>query len=238
VQGNDDSYSPSISADGRFVAFQSDATNLVPGDTNGSTDIFVHDRLTGKTERVSVSSSGVQGNSDSVTALITPDGRFVAFSSYSSNLAPHPTTSTTDTFVHDRLTGKTDMVSGGRGDRSSNGSSGPGGISANGRFVVFDSDGTNLVVGDTNNNDDVFVRDRQNGTTKRVNCTYRGESKQPNSVAIYDEGISSNGRFVVFSSAGPGRSRANVFVVNRVTGKTRLVSVARTTRLSQGIGRG
>ena len=79
VQGNDDSFDPAISADGRFVAFGSDATNLVPGDTNGSDDVFVRDRQTGTTRRVSVGPGGVQGNGASFDPAISADGRFVAF---------------------------------------------------------------------------------------------------------------------------------------------------------------
>src|SRR5436190_5848928 len=86
AQGNDDSFEPAISADGRFVAFSSDATNLVGGDTNGTSDIFVRDRRTHKTRRVSVSSAGAQGNDGSFSPSISADGRFVAFASDATNL--------------------------------------------------------------------------------------------------------------------------------------------------------
>src|SRR5438046_3037872 len=79
TEGNGLSVNPSISADGRFVVFYSYATNLVPGDTNGTGDVFVHDRQTGTTERVSVDSAGTQGNSNSDRPSISADGRFVAF---------------------------------------------------------------------------------------------------------------------------------------------------------------
>ena len=91
AQGNDSSFSPAISADGRFVAFDSVATNLVPGDTNGAADVFVRDRQTGTTRRVSVGPGGVQGNDVSVTPAISADGRFVAFESLATNLVPGDT---------------------------------------------------------------------------------------------------------------------------------------------------
>ncbi len=102
---------PSISANGRFVAFDSRATNLVSGDTNGRSDVFVHDRQTGITERVSVNSTGSQGNSDSDRPLISANGRFVAFNSRSTNLVPGDTNGSMDVFVHDRQTGITERVS-------------------------------------------------------------------------------------------------------------------------------
>ena len=99
-QGNGGSYDPAISADGRFVAFESDADNLVPGDTNGSTDVFVHDRKTGTTERVSVDSAGNQANSDSCEPAISADGRFVAFYSAPPTWFPATPTAQSDVFVH------------------------------------------------------------------------------------------------------------------------------------------
>ena len=98
-EGNGGSGGPAISADGRFVAFNSDATNLVPGDTNGRTDVFVHDRQTGTTERVSADSAGVGGGSG---AALSADGRFVAFASYATNLVAGDTNRVVDVFVHDR----------------------------------------------------------------------------------------------------------------------------------------
>ena len=103
VQGNSYSYYPSISSDGRYVAFMSAASNLVPNDTNGTVDIFVHDRQTGQTTRVSVDSAGVQGNSGSYNPSISSDGRYVAFISFASNLVPNDTNGVNDIFLHDYL---------------------------------------------------------------------------------------------------------------------------------------
>ncbi len=162
TEGNWYSHFPSISADGRYVAFQSAASNLVPGDTNGYWDVFVRDRLTGTTELVSVSSDGTQGNDESYDRAlsISADGRFVAFGSEASNLVPGDTNGHSDVFVRDRLTGTTERVS-----VSSDGTQGNYGgywpsISADGRYVAFHSPASNLVPGDTNGHSDVFVRDR------------------------------------------------------------------------------
>ena len=131
----------------------------MPGDTNNTNDIFVHARQTGTTERVSVSSSGAQGNGYSLQPAISANGRFVAFYSYATNLVPGDTNDVGDVFLHDRQTGKTRRVSvssgGGQSDNYS--CCGPA-ISANGRFVAFESEATNLVRGDTNSTDDIFVR--------------------------------------------------------------------------------
>src|SRR5439155_2117957 len=110
-EGSGPSIRPAISADGRFVAFESDATNLVPGDTNGSMDVFVHDRQTGVTERVSVDSAGNEANSASRGPTISADGRFVAFWSWATNLVPGDTNGAVDVFVHDRHSRDTDTAS-------------------------------------------------------------------------------------------------------------------------------
>jgi len=102
TQGNGYSYGPSISGDGRFVAFWSVADNLVVGDSNGASDVFVHDCQTGETTLVSVASDGTQGNAYSQAASISADGRFVVFTSYASNLVPGDTNGARDVFVHDQ----------------------------------------------------------------------------------------------------------------------------------------
>ncbi|MFH1906503.1 MAG: hypothetical protein ABIL11_03830 [Chloroflexota bacterium] len=111
MQGDDHSWDPSISADGRYVAFQSSASNLVSGDTNGQPDIFVHDRQSWQTTRVSVASDGTQGNNGSLLSSISADGRYVAFSSAASNLVSGDTNWSWDVFVHDRQSGQTTRVS-------------------------------------------------------------------------------------------------------------------------------
>jgi Tol biopolymer transport system component len=162
---NGSSHYPSVSDDGRFVAFWSGASDLVADDTNGIGDVFVRDRLLGITERVNVASSGEQADGYSWWHMISANGRFVAFSSWASNLVPDDTNGVPDVFVRDRLLGTTERVSVSvNGDQANSWSSesrldGPA-ISADGRFVVFTSDASNLVPEDTNGVPDVFVRDR------------------------------------------------------------------------------
>ncbi len=226
------SFNPSLSADGRFVAFNSDAPDLVPGDTNGAFDIFVRDRLMGTTERVSVSSSGVQGDDDSALPNISGDGRFVVFSSRATTLVAEPTNGVTQVYVHDRLTGETALVSVNDAGQAANGFSFNAGVSADGRFIAFVSDGDNLVPGDTNGVRDVFVRDRAAGTTTRVNVS--SASKQANgfsNLGFNGQALSADGRFVAFSSLatnlvpGDTNGAADVFVHDLQTGITTRASV-------------
>ncbi|MEE4637497.1 MAG: hypothetical protein V2J42_01995 [Wenzhouxiangella sp.] len=153
--GNGSSFDPAISGDGRFVAFRSDADDLVPGDSNGSWDIFVRDRVAGTTERVSVSSSGEQADHHSAEPSISDDGRFVAFRSTASNLVSDDSNQHADIFVHDRLTGQTVRVGQPPNDESNGNSANPA-ISADGAWIAFESDATNLVDGDTNRTRDIF----------------------------------------------------------------------------------
>ncbi|MFO0983482.1 MAG: calcium-binding protein [Planctomycetota bacterium] len=223
------SWGGGISADGRRVVFNSAATNLVPGDTNGSPDVFVHDRQTGATTRASVDSQGGQADADSQQAVISADGRFVAFFSWADNLVPGDTTPfRADIFVHDLATGETTRVS-----VDSNGAEGNGGsdypsISADGRFVSFDSSASNLVPGDTNGWLDVFVHDRQTGATTRVSVDSQGV--QGNFVSDVPA-LSGDGRFVAFQSwasnlvAGDTNQHGDVFVHDLLSGETSLASL-------------
>ena len=157
------SFRPSISADGRFVAFSSDASNLVPGDTNSTDDIFVRDLSTNTTTRVSVNSAGNQANNNSFAiASISDDGRFVAFNSAATNLVPGDTNGSRDIFVRDTRANTTTRVSVDSAGNQGNDISFSTSISTNGRFVAFDSSATNLVPGDTNNTTDIFVSDTGN----------------------------------------------------------------------------
>jgi Tol biopolymer transport system component len=102
AQGNGASFTPAISGSVRFVAFASDASNLVPGDTNGASDIFVHDRQTATTTRVSLGVRGAQSNEISSEPALSADGRYVAFASDASNLVPGDTNRSSDVFVRSR----------------------------------------------------------------------------------------------------------------------------------------
>jgi Tol biopolymer transport system component len=222
TQADKFSDSPSISADGRYVAFESFATNLVPGDTNGTYDVFVHDRQLGTTERVSVDSNGAQANSSSgPTSSISADGRYVAFASAASNLVPGDTNDASDVFVRDRLLGTTERDSVDSAGAQGNGPYGSGSpsVSADGRYVVFASESTNLVPGDTNGTNDIFVRDRLLGTTERVSVDSAGA--QANSDSSYPS-ISADGRYVGFTSnasnlvPGDTNAFADMFVRDRL----------------------
>jgi len=229
AKGNNDSGSPSISADGRYVAFPSNATNLVSGDTNGFTDVFVHDRQTGETTRVNVDSSGTQANNYAHPPLISADGRYVTFSSYASNLVLGDTNVTDDIFVHDRQTGETTRVSVDSSGIQGDGYSGVPSISADGRYVAFESTATNLVPGDTNGKTDVFVHDRQTGETSRVSVdSSGGEAVRSSNTSS----ISADGRYVAFTSyarnlvPGDTKGYSDVFVHDRQTGITTRSSVS------------
>lgn len=237
-QGNGASFIPSessasLSADGRFVTFHSWATNLVPNDTNGTFDVFVRDRQAGVTERVSVASDGTQGNGMSTGSTISADGRYVAFRSAADKLVPNDTNNQLDIFVHDRQSGITERVSVASGGIQSNGRSERGIVSADGRYVAFQSLADNLVPTDTNVNWDVFVRDRQAGVTERVSVdSDGGESHPPPLSGAGLPAISTDGRYVAFHSLaddlvlGDTNDVLDVFLHDRAAGTTERVSVA------------
>jgi len=236
-QGTRNSVFPALSADGRFVAFLSSADNLVPGDTNGADDVFVHDRLTEKTTRISVDSTGTQGNAgtDFGRIGISADGRYIAFTSYASNLVPGDTNARRDVFVHDRRSGQTTRVS---VDSAGNQGYGPEAlypeerdvsISADGRCVAYTSRAATLVPDDTNRVADILVHDRVSRQTTRVSLASDGSQATFDSRAPV---LSSDGRFVVFVSGDPaldtevsGPPRLEVYRHDRQTGTTQVVSV-------------
>jgi Tol biopolymer transport system component len=228
VEGDGNSFFPAISSDGRVVSFHSKATNLVAGDTNGKEEVFVHDRVSGVTERMNVDSAGVQGNGGAYKSALNADGRFVSFYSYSRNLVANDVNKMPDVFLRDRVSGTTELISVDSNGVQADDGSFKSAISADGRFVAFDSFATNLVVGDTNTWSDVFVRDRQNGTTERVSV--RSSGKQANG-GSNRPAISADGRFVAFSSFATNlvttdsNGTWDVFVHDRQTGVTEIVSV-------------
>jgi hypothetical protein len=228
VQGNFNSYAPSISADGRFVAFESLASNLVVGDMNGTYDLFVHDRMTGVTERISVDSSGNEGNSDSRYPSISPNGQVVGFASSASNLVVGDTNGNWDVFVHDRANGITERVSVDSSGAQGNGTGDSSSLSSDGQFVAFRSDASNLVAGDTNLVTDIFVHDRVAGTTVRVSVDSGGAEGND---ASNQPSISSSGQFIAFYSyatnlvANDANGVSDVFVHDRSAATTERVSV-------------
>lgn len=225
---NDGSYTPSISADGRYSAFVSDASNLVAGDTNTNRDVFVFDRQTATTTRASVDSAGMQTNLDSFTPVLSADGRFVAFASFAANLVAVDTNEGSDVFVRDLQTNTTTRASEYTGGFEAEGESVRPAISADGRFVAFDSDAWNLAWGDTNDASDVFVKDRQTGVLSRVSVDDAGAQADGSSVRA---GLSADGRFVAFYSEaanlipGDTNGSADVMLHDRQSGATKRVSV-------------
>jgi Tol biopolymer transport system component len=166
-----------ISGNGRFVAFDASFTNLVPNDTNNASDVFVHDLVTGQTERVSVASDGSQSLLGSAgDPHISTDGRFVTFGSSAADLVGGDTNGVTDAFIHDRLTGITERVSvatsGLQGTGGGSGGRAP--VTDDGRFVLLGSSATDLVPDDTNGAGDVFLHDRLTGVTERVSVRLDG----------------------------------------------------------------
>lgn len=233
TEGNEMSRWPEISDDGNYVVFESYASNLVSNDTNNEPDIFVHNRQTGITERVSVADNEAQANSWSESDLaISKDGRYVAFVSMASNLVSGDTNGILDVFVRDRLLGQTKRVS-----VNSNGAQATGdqwsnfgglAISDDGRFVAFTSNVANLVSGDTNEFEDVFVRDLQTGITTRVSVSSSGA--QSNGFSSSSD-ISGDGHLVLFASnatnlvIGDTNTSSDVFLHNLLTRGTTRVSV-------------
>lgn len=189
-------HSPSSGA-ARFVAFESTVSNVVPDDSYHVTDVFLFDRETKQTVRVSVSSSGAQANEGSFTPETTPDGRFVVFESLATKLVPGDTNHQRDVFAHDRKIGDTSRVFvNSAGGEANNFSQAPH-VSEDGRFVVFESLASNLVPGDTNGVIDIFVRDRQTKQTARVSVASDG--MQANNASV-NPTLSADGRYVTFES--------------------------------------
>src|SRR5258706_1926376 len=234
VQANNSSFPESISNDGRYVAFASNASNLVSGDADGLGDIFVHDMQTGITILASVDSSDAKGNNISIGPSISGNGRYVAFASIATNLVLGDTNGALDLFVHDMQTGTTTRVSVDSSGIQANGPSNSTDgtydsfISTDGRYVAFESFATNLVPNDTNGMDDIFVRDLQTGITTRVSVDSSGA--QGNGSSIFPA-LSGDGRYIAFRSYATNlvsddtNGKDDIFVHDMQTGVTTRVSV-------------
>jgi Tol biopolymer transport system component len=231
AQPDQDIFSPAISGDGQYVAFESDASTLVRGDTNGRDDVFVHSLAQGWTRRVSVSASAAQADGHSYTPRLSEHGRYVAFASLADNLVSGDTNNFSDIFVKDRSSGTVSLVSVGRNGRPANGGSGSPSISPDGRFVAFESEASNLVRGDTNGVDDVFVRDMVSGTTRRASVSSEGTQAD---AASGQASVSADGRFVAFESPASNLVSADtngvsdIFVRDLVSHATVRASVSAT----------
>lgn len=249
-QANDYSLRPSISGDGRYVAFMSYAKNLVDHDHNHQLDVYIHDRQEKTTKLVSVSTEGMAGNTKSMNPVISSDGRFVAFESFANNLIEEDINENPDIFVRNIPEGKTEVISlSSRGQQANHGSSNPS-ISANGRYVLFQSPARNLVPIDNKRSDenewnfsDVFLRDRELGKTELISVNLEGK---PGNHPSGSPSVSQDGRYVAFTSmatdlvenypdaplelSGKGFTarRIDIYARDRETNTTKLVSVALT----------
>lgn len=278
-QADSHSFTPTISGDGRWVAFVSDATNLVPNDTNRGTDVFLHDRRTGRTKRLSVALDGREtegGDSPAISAngrivafnagkplrsigtdedldgtfvydtktgrreripyiggedlSLSGDGRLLVFASEARDLVPNDRNRKYDCFLYDRKTRKMRLVSVDDKGRQGNGESTGPAISANGRFVAFASSASNLVRGDTNKADDVFVRDLKTGRTSRASLTSKGRQATQGSGGPV---LSADGRWLVFLSQADltapslfDLTHFDVFLLDRTTRTLVRVNIA------------
>lgn len=245
-----------MSGDGRYVGFYSTHTGLVENDINENWDVFVYDQVQRVIRRVSVSSTGEQGDMASFGASLSANGRYVAFTSAADNLVPDDTNVVPDVFVHDTRTSKTTRVSmGSSGEQADQArptafplESGSHllSMSNNGRFVVFRSAASNLVPDDTNNASDFFLRDLLKGTTQRVSVSSSEEqanadSRQPLGTAQWI--VSDDGRHVFFNSDATNlvpndtNGAEDLFVRDTVRGITRRVSVSSEGReANRGVG--
>ena len=229
-QANAHSWWASISPDGRYIAFASDATNLTVGDNNAKSDVYLKDTQTGQLTRISADSSGTGANGASWISSISADGRYVGFYSIASNLVANDTNGTWDVFVKDTMTGDVVMAS-----TDSSGNPGNGAsyfyftsiISSDGGHIVFESKATNLVQNDTNGKTDIFLKNLQNGTVTRVSTDSDGNQSNNNA---WIATISADGRYVTFDSYatnlvdGDTNGKYDVFIKDTQTESTKLVS--------------
>jgi Tol biopolymer transport system component len=218
----------SVSGDGRLVAFASDASNLVPGDTNGVRDVFVRDLVAGTTERVSLGESGQQGNGLSMNPSITPDGAFLVFQSRASNLVAGDTNGADDIFLRDLVAGTTKLITANENGQLANGFSETPAISADGRSVAFTSSATNLVFGDHNGLPDVFVKSLSSGFVQLASMAWNGA--QANNASRLPS-VNSDGTIVTFMTAASNMTQQpdingadDIFVRNIDQQTTALVS--------------
>jgi len=221
------SFNPSISADGQFVAFYSLASNLVSGDTNRAIDVFVHDTLSGITERVSVDAAGNQANMDSWQPRISANGMFVVFSSNANNLVSGDTNGAQDIILFDRQTRTPMLLSKTADGLPANGGSAYATVNADGSVVVYESDASNVIPNDNNNATDIFVFDKTRNSVNRVSQSLSGGDTDGPS---YQPAISEDGRFISFFTyatnlvASDFNQVEDVFVYDRQTGYMQLLT--------------
>jgi hypothetical protein len=235
VQANNNCENPRISADGNVVVFDSEATNLVAGDRNRASDVFVHDLTTGITSRVSLTSASGESSGDSYLGAISSDGRYVAFESSATDLVPGDTNGVPDIFVRDRVAGTTMRANVDSVGNEANGSSFFPSLSRDGRFVVFTSRATNLDPNDVDGNTDAYLHDMTTGVTALVSVDSNGVKADLDSSHPV---VSDDGRYVAFVSYADNlvpndvNFGQDVFVHDLVAGTTWCASVDSNGRIS------
>ena len=203
TQADDHSFNPAISSDGRYIAYESQATNLITGDTNGVRDIFVYDRVSATTTRASVDTDEVAGDNTSIRPAISEDGRYVAFSSIATNLVAADTNAVSDVFLRDRTNTTTIRVSVKSDGTESNGGSFFPTIDDDGSNIAYESVATNLITGDANAKRDIFVYNRLTGETTLASAATAGTQGNNDSGDGVDQrsvNISGNGEYIAFKS--------------------------------------
>lgn len=214
--------SPSISQDGRYVAFASQATNLVSPASNGQTQIFVRDRLNNSTTEVSVSSSGTEGNSYSRNPRISADGRFVVFESNASNLVSSDTNASLDVFIHDMSTGTTQLVSADSSGTQGNSTSQTPDVSADGLYVVFQSFATNLVSSPSVSGGNIYEKNVSTGVVQLISQNSSGVDANSNSISPR---MSCEGRFIIFVSTANNLVSGDTYNPNKTLARIYLVDM-------------
>lgn len=233
-KGNGDSFDPSISGDGRFIAFSSYGNNLVNNDNNGFSDIFVYDRFSNNIKRVNMAYNGDESDSDSYEPAISADGNFVAFTSYADNLVYNDTNEVGDVFVFNQNLKTIKMISVSSTGEEGNGYSFNPSISADGRFIAFSSGSDNLVYNDTNLVGDIFVHDQISGAMERVSvCNEGSEFHKDN----YAPSISGDGRYIAFVSGTikPSVSYFDTFNFENVNDNVNILVYDRTSKIIQQV---
>ncbi len=227
VPGNASSLYPNISSDGRYITFYSEADNLVSGDTNTTSDVFVYDQTLDSIERVSVDGSENEADGSSVFPEISSDGRYVTFQSDATNLVVGDDNSFTDVFVRDRTAGTTERVSVSSAGAQSDEFSGLPTISGDGDKVVFYSLSSNFVDDEANAKYDIFLYDRSSDEVTRINLSSDGQEADDNS---YNPRITSDGRFIAYSSDatnlidGDTNGGGDLFLYDTYAGTTRRIN--------------
>jgi PKD repeat protein len=227
-QSNGLSANAAISADGRFVVFESNATNLVADDTNNTTDIFLHDRSNGTTERINYTAEFGETLFDSHSPAISANGRYIAYYSFANNLVAGDNNDSGDVFVYDRIQAITQRISVNNANVEGNDASYFPQISANGRYVSFASSADNLVPNDTNGYYDIFLYDRTASSIERISVTSTGEEADNNS---FFSSVSDDGHYVAFESSAANLStndpnrRSDVFLRDRLNQTTQRISL-------------